>query len=89
MVFLFFIAEWLESHASDRAQRSIVSLMTLAPDVARVTAHGEPRTVPVQDIKIGAVIIVKPEAVPGLLEEAADKGVGGAVIITSKSLKSL
>jgi Cd2+/Zn2+-exporting ATPase len=65
VVFLFYIAEWLEGHASDRARRSIISLMTLAPDVARVKNHGEDRKVPVQDVEIGDVIIVKPgEKVP-------------------------
>jgi Cd2+/Zn2+-exporting ATPase len=60
VVFLFYIAEWLESHASNRAQRSIMSLMTLAPEVARVKNYGEDREVPVQNVEIGEVIIVKP-----------------------------
>jgi Cd2+/Zn2+-exporting ATPase len=65
VVFLFYIAEWLEDHASDRARQSISSLMRLAPEVARVRKNGDAQEMHVQDIEIGDVILVKPgERIP-------------------------
>ena len=65
VVFLFYIAEWLEDHASDRARQSISSLVRLAPEVALVRKNGEVQEMQVHDIEIGDVILIKPgERIP-------------------------
>jgi Cd2+/Zn2+-exporting ATPase len=65
VVFLFYIAEWLEDHASDRARQSISSLIRLAPEVALVRKNGEAQEMHVHDIEIGDVVLIKPgERIP-------------------------
>jgi Cd2+/Zn2+-exporting ATPase len=65
VVFLFYIAEWLEEQASDRARQSISALMRLAPEIAQVRKNGEAHEMHVQDIEIGDIILVKPgERIP-------------------------
>ncbi len=65
VVFLFYIAEWLEDHASDRARQSISSLIRLAPEVALVRKNGEAQEMQVHDIEIGDVVLIKPgERIP-------------------------
>ncbi len=65
VVFLFALAQWLESRSMDRARNSIQSLMSLTPNVALLkTATGTQKTL-VTEIEIGQVIILKPgERIP-------------------------
>jgi len=65
VIFLFYVAEFLESHASERARRSIVSLMKFAPAVATVKRDGEEREVHVHDVNMNETIVVRPgEKIP-------------------------
>jgi len=65
VVFLFYVAEFLEGHASERARRSVVSLMKLAPEVATVKRDGEETKVHVHDVDIDETIAVRPgEKIP-------------------------
>jgi len=74
VVFLFYIAEYLESYASERARRSIESLMEIAPDVATVKRKGREVKVPVGEVDVGEVIVVRPgEKIP--LDGEVIKGV--------------
>ncbi len=60
VVFLFSLAQLIESFSIARARRSIESLLELAPDTALVkTAHGtESRRV--ENIRIGEIVVVRP-----------------------------
>jgi len=65
VIFLFYVAEFLESHASEKAKRSVASLMKLAPEVATVKRNGEERDIPVRDVKVNEIIVVRPgEKIP-------------------------
>lgn len=65
VVFLFYIAEFLEGHASERARRSIVSLMKLAPEVATIKRGGEEMEVHVHEVNMNEIIVVRPgEKIP-------------------------
>ena len=65
VIFLFYIAESLEVYAAERARRSIASLMELAPEVAVVKRDGEETKVPVDEVGINEVIVVRPgEKIP-------------------------
>jgi Cd2+/Zn2+-exporting ATPase len=65
VIFLFALANLLESWSMNRARRSIKNLMELAPNVARVRAGEEERTVAVEDVQIGDILAVRPgERVP-------------------------
>ena len=65
VVFLYFIAEFLEDYSGERAKRSVASLMKLAPEVATVRRNGKEEAVHVHDVKPGDVVLVRPgERIP-------------------------
>jgi len=65
VIFLFYVAEFLEGYAAERARRSIASLMNLAPEVATVKRSGREVKVPVGEVDINEVIVVRPgEKIP-------------------------
>jgi Zn2+/Cd2+-exporting ATPase len=65
VVFLFAIAQWLESRSMDRAREAIRALMDLSPGQARVRYGDREENVPVDRVAIGAVMIVRPgEKIP-------------------------
>jgi Zn2+/Cd2+-exporting ATPase len=65
VVFLFAIAQWLESRSMERARDAIRSLMDLTPDQARVRHGAHEELVPVEQIAIGTVMVIRPgEKIP-------------------------
>jgi Cd2+/Zn2+-exporting ATPase len=60
VVFLFALAELLESWSVGRARRAIKSLLALTPETAlRKREGGEPEEVPARDVKPGEIILVR------------------------------
>jgi Cd2+/Zn2+-exporting ATPase len=57
---LFSIAELLENYAMDRARNSLRELMELSPDEATVLRDGEEQTVPVEEIQVDEIVVVRP-----------------------------
>ncbi|CDK38772.1 heavy metal translocating P-type ATPase [Halorubrum sp. AJ67] len=65
LAFLFSVSELLEAYSMDRARNSLRELMDLSPDEARVKRDGTESTVPVEDVAIGDVVVVRPgEKIP-------------------------
>ncbi|MFQ5865269.1 MAG: heavy metal translocating P-type ATPase [bacterium] len=60
LAFLFSLAELLENYAVERARKSLRELMRLTPDVARIKRQGQEITVPVDEVRIGDILIVRP-----------------------------
>jgi Zn2+/Cd2+-exporting ATPase len=60
VVFLFAISEALESYSMDKARQSIRSLMDIAPKEAIVRRNNQEIQIPVDDIRMGDLMIVKP-----------------------------
>jgi Zn2+/Cd2+-exporting ATPase len=61
VVVLFAIGEWLEGRAVARARRELESLVTLAPQTARVRdADGGEREVSASALRIGDLVVVRP-----------------------------
>jgi len=61
VVFLFAVAELIESLSLTRARNAVHSLLKLAPDVANLRSpNGELREVPVEAVQVGDVLLVKP-----------------------------
>ena len=60
VTFLYYIAEFLEDLAEYRAERSIKSLVEIAPDTARVKVGDKEEIKNVDDVEIGDIVIVKP-----------------------------
>jgi len=64
-MFLFAVAQLLEGWAMGRARRAIAALMKLAPREAAVRRGGQEVVVPVEQIAIGEIIVIRPgERVP-------------------------
>jgi Cd2+/Zn2+-exporting ATPase len=57
---LFSLAELLEGASMDRARDSLQELMDLSPDEATVRRGDGTETIPVEDLAVGDVVVVKP-----------------------------
>ena len=65
VVFLFALAQVLESRAMERARGAIGALMDLAPAEAVVHRAGGDVRLPVDDVRVGDVVVVRPgEKIP-------------------------
>jgi Zn2+/Cd2+-exporting ATPase len=65
VVFLFALAQVLESRAMERARGAIRALMDLAPAEALVRRDGSERTVPIDLVTVGDIVVVRPgEKIP-------------------------
>ena len=65
VVFLFALAQLLETRAMERARGAIAALMELAPSEALVKREGRTVLVPVDEVAIGDVVLVRPgEKIP-------------------------
>lgn len=63
VVVIFSLGVVLESYVADRARKSIQKLMDLSPPRAeRFTADGSTESVPVEDLQVGEVVLVRPGA---------------------------
>lgn len=60
VVFLFSLGNALQAYTMDRTRDSIRSLMDLAPREALIRRQGEELRLPVEEIMIGDVLVVKP-----------------------------
>ncbi len=60
VVFLFALAQYLESRSMDRARHAIRALMDLSPPEATVVREGLERRVPADEVQIGDHIRVRP-----------------------------
>lgn len=60
VAFLFSVSDALESYTIDKARQSIRFLMEIAPRTAVVRRDGGEMELPVEDIRLGDVLLVKP-----------------------------
>jgi len=60
VMFLFAVAQVLETYSMDRARHAITALMELSPTEATVRRDGREATVPVAEVGVGEVVIVRP-----------------------------
>lgn len=65
LILIFAISGALEGYAMRRTEKSIRSLMSLTPDTARVLLQEEEQMLPINQLKVGDEIVVKPgELIP-------------------------
>ncbi|MGZ8817652.1 MAG: heavy metal translocating P-type ATPase [Mycobacterium sp.] len=57
---LFSTSNALEHHALGRTQRAVRALMELSPQVATVLRDGKERVVPIEELRLGEVVLVRP-----------------------------
>jgi Cd2+/Zn2+-exporting ATPase len=60
VVILFAISEVLENYSMDKARKSIRSLMEIAPKHALIRRGSKQLVIPVNDLEVGDIMIVKP-----------------------------
>lgn len=61
LLFLFSIGHALEGYAMGKAKRAIEALSELAPRTARVRRDGTETEVPVEELVVGDIVVVKPD----------------------------
>ncbi len=72
VVFLFNVAEFLEDYATEKARRSVHSMMKLTPETTVVRRGGREERVHVHNVEVNELILVRPgERVPldGVVKE--------------------
>lgn len=60
LVFLYSISEAAEGYTEEKTRAAIKALMNLAPKIALVRRDGAEREIPVEELEVGDVFIVKP-----------------------------
>jgi len=75
LLFLFSLSNTLQHYAIGRSRRAIKSLVEMRPDEARVLRDGEEVTVPIDEVAVGDVFVVRPgDRIP--LDGVVDAGTG-------------
>ena len=65
LLFLFSLSNVLQEYAIGRARRAIHSLMKLRPDKALTRRDGETALLPIEQLTVGDIVIVRPgESIP-------------------------
>ena len=65
VLFLYCLAEYFEGYIQDRAKRTVEKISKVIPENARVLSDGTEKSVSVNDVELGSVILVKPgERIP-------------------------
>jgi Cd2+/Zn2+-exporting ATPase len=87
VIFLFAVAQALEARTLDRARHAIRALMDLTPADALVRDAAGERRVPVEQIRVGAAIVVQPgEKVPLDGEVVAGQSAVNQAPVTGESM---
>ncbi|NTU43339.1 MAG: cation-translocating P-type ATPase, partial [Nitrospirales bacterium] len=81
------IAELIDSFTMDRSRRAIRELIDMAPKTACVTRDGGEKLIPVQDVKKGDIVVVKPgERIPAEGIVISGRGSVNQAPITGESI---
>jgi Cd2+/Zn2+-exporting ATPase len=65
VLFLYCLAEYFEGYIQDRAKRTVEKISKVIPENARVISQGTEKSVSVNEVETGAVLLVKPgERIP-------------------------
>jgi len=60
VVFLFALAQWLEVRTLERARQAVRALLDLSPRDALVSRDGVERRLPIEEVVVGDIVIVRP-----------------------------
>ena len=72
---LITVGKTLEAYSKGKTTNALKSLMDLAPQTARILRDGEPVTVPIAEVQVGDVFLVR----PGGEHPGGRRGAGGRV----------
>lgn len=74
IITLILFGKYLESRAKQQTSEAIKALQALKPDIARVRRHGKDKELPLNSLRVGDIVIVKPgEKIPvdGIIQEGS------------------
>ena len=60
LICFFGLSEWLESKTLASARDSLTAVLALRPDTANVVSGGRPGTRPVEEVRVGDVVAIRP-----------------------------
>ena len=90
VIVLFSVSLLIESFSLDRTRRAIHALLNVSPPTATVVRNGSELTVPVGEIAIGEIMIIRPgERIPMDGEVTSGQSSVDEAAITGESLPSL
>lgn len=65
IIALISVGKYMEARAKGKTSEAIEKLVALAPDEATIIQDGEPIVVPIEDVKVGTIVQIKPgERIP-------------------------
>jgi Cd2+/Zn2+-exporting ATPase len=65
VLFLYSLAEYFEGYIQDRAKRTVEKISKVIPENARIISQGEEKSVKVNEVETGSILLVKPgERIP-------------------------
>lgn len=87
VVFFMRIGDFVESYTADRARNAIRDLTTLSPQKARLWRQGAEFEVPIEDVNVGDLVLVRPgEKIPVDGEVVAGQATVNQSTITGESM---
>ena len=87
VVFFMRVGDYVESFTTERARRAVKDLTAMAPQTARVERDGEEQDVPIADVRVGDIVIVRPgETIPVDGEAIDGQATVNQATITGESL---
>ena len=87
VVFFMRVGDYAERVTTDRARRAVRDLTRMAPQTARVERAGEEREVPIGEVRVGEIVIIRPgEQVPVDGEVVAGHATMDQAAVTGESM---
>ncbi len=87
VVFFMRVGDYAEHFTTERGRRALKDLMALAPKTARVERDGDEREVPIGDVRLGDIVVVRPgETIPVDGEVVAGRATVDQAAITGESM---
>lgn len=87
IVFFMRLADYVEAFTSERARRAVKDLTALAPQIARVLRDGAEVNVPVIQVAVGEIVVVRPgEQIPVDGQVLAGQATVDQAAITGESM---
>ena len=87
VVFFMRVGDYAERFTTERARRAVKDLTTLAPQLARVEREGNENEVPIGEVRVGEIVVVRPgEKIPVDGEVVSGQATVDQAAITGESM---
>jgi Cd2+/Zn2+-exporting ATPase/Cu+-exporting ATPase len=87
VVFFMRVGDYAEHFTTDRARRAVKNLTAMAPQLARVERAGAEQEVPIEEVRVGETVIVRPgEKIPVDGEVMAGQATVDQATITGEAM---